>query len=399
MYTKPTSIEELKQIWTEILFTKTSKVTVVGDESILNAIAYGCAKVGQKALKDVALIETHLFPDSAYDTYLDNIAGNFGISSRFGSIGSSTYLRLVADVGTTYLSGTHLFRSTDGNVFELEEDVVIGSLGYDYVKVRSQNVGLTTNSEALTINSVSPSPTGHLYVINEFKATGGRDIEDDDTFRKRIKEGANVLARGTVSMLEQVFIKLNPNVLKVFYHGIDDNGRVVIAIATQNGANLTNTELNSLLQDGSQYFSMTEYKPDGENFYGIYLKNIDYHAIDISLRVELYSGYNPDDVRKEMQSKMARRLDFRYWDNTKKVEWDDLLETCKYVRGVKYVPDQYFYPSSDVVIDQNKLPRVRGFLMMDLDGNVISNVSGTLNPVYYPNKADFSYQQTVLNSL
>jgi hypothetical protein len=48
-------------------------------------------------------------------------------------------------------------------------------------------------------------------------------------------------------MLEQVFMKINPNVFKVYNQGIDTNGNVVLAILTQNGVTLSNSELNNLL--------------------------------------------------------------------------------------------------------------------------------------------------------
>jgi len=237
MITELTSIEELKQIFSEILMNHTNKVTKVTDNSVLNGIAFGCAKVGQKAIKDIAIIESHIFPDAAYGIYLDNIASNYGIAPRYGASNSSTYLRLVASAGTSYIQGVNTFTGNDGIIFNLEEDVTIPSTGYYYVKVRSQQTGEKTNVNALTINKITPVPTGHQYCINEYRAIGGRDIEDDNFFRQRIKEGSNILAKNTLACLEQVFIKLNPNVLKLKYQGINNIGKGVISILTQNGIN------------------------------------------------------------------------------------------------------------------------------------------------------------------
>ena len=60
MITRITPLEELKRIFFEILFNKTSKITKATDESIVNGVAYGCSKIAQKALKDVALVESLL---------------------------------------------------------------------------------------------------------------------------------------------------------------------------------------------------------------------------------------------------------------------------------------------------------------------------------------------------
>ena len=214
MITKVPSIEELKQIWAEIFFLKQDKVTKISDHSVLSGMAYGIAKVGQKAVKDIAIVESHILPDSAYGIYLDNIADNFGIAPRFASSGSSTYIRVVGTPGTLYKVDTHTFSNTSGVDFSLVEDFVIGDSGFGYIKVRSVQEGSYTNVDPLSINRLNPIPSGHSYVINEYIATGGRDSESDDDFRKRIKEGVNIIARGTISMLEQVFMKINPNILK-----------------------------------------------------------------------------------------------------------------------------------------------------------------------------------------
>lgn len=396
---KVTTSGELKELFVETLLNKTQKITKISDNSGLGAIGFGAGKIGQKALKDIALVKSHLYPDEAFGDSLDEIASNNGIAPRFTSSQSSTYVRLVADPGTVYIQGVHTFSGSNGIVFDLEGDITISDFGFAYGKIRSTDVGLNMNVDPLTINKVSPVPSGHKYVINEYKATGGRDNEQDDLFRQRIKDGPNILATRTIAMIEQVFIKLNPNVLRVFYHGINSGGQLVLAIATQNGINLDDSEIDFLLQNGSEYFSLTELRPVGAQTYSVQIINIDWEPIDISFRVELLPSYNSDDVRRDIQFKMSKLLDFRFWEPGNKVQWDDLLFIVKTTKGVKYVPDNYFFPNSDVAIDKNLLPRVRGFLMLDLNGSVLLDLSGNLVPTFYPNIADFSFQQTVLTSI
>ena len=400
MITKLTTLEELKKIWVEILFNKTSKVTKISDESTLNGIAYGCAKIGQKALKDIAILESHIFPDSAYGQYLDNIAQNFGIAPRFGSSESQTFVRLVGNPGTQYLKNVNSFTSKSGIIFTLIDDIILNTNGYGYYSVRSQTKGLITNVDPLSIDTISAPPSGHSYVINEFRASGGRDEEDDITFRNRIKQGVNVLARGTIAMLEQVFMKINNNVLRIIYQGVDVSGKYKFGILTQNGILLTTQELQDLLEQGEQYLSLCELTPQGYNSLGIILTNIDYYYLDISFRCELFTNYNIDDIRKEIQIKFMKKYDFRYFDwNLMKIEWDDLLQLVKETRGVKYIYDQYFYPRVDISIPKYMFPKFRSFLMLDKSGNLISTNSNTINPVYYPNQMDWSYQSSVLRTI
>lgn len=396
----PSTQNDRALMFLKTVLNNTDNVTKIPDHGVLSAHAQGIAKIAGKAEKDIMLAMSILFPDNAYGDALDMCADFMGVSGRFGASGSSTYIRLVGDVGTTYLSSTHTFLSKDGIEFQLENDVTIGSFGFTYTKVRSTDVGLKTNIDAGSINNVSPKPIGHLYVVNEYKAMYGRDIESDNLFRKRIKDGPNELATHTIAMLEQVFMKINNNILRIFFQGLDDQSRIKIAIVTQNGINLSQSELDTILNQGNEFFGLSQYKPYGKQSYGVYLKNIDWQPIDISFRVELYPSYNVDNIRREIQIRISKYLDFRLWKpGEQKIEWDELLQIVKTTPGVKYVPDEYFYPNSDITTDKNKLPRLRGILMLNQLGQLISGLTNQFNPVYYPNNLDKAFTSTVLASI
>lgn len=401
MITKLTSSSEFEKLFVEALINKTEgKVNKVSPNSVLNGIASGVAKIAQKNLKEVALIESINFPDSASGLMLDQIADKLGISPRYGASESTTYIRIVADPGTVYDQATNQFITNQGVVFQLDKpSVEVGTIGYTYVKVRSTTQGLETNVDANTINQMTVEPTGHQYVINEYKAIGGRDLEDDLLFRRRIKEGPNILARGTLAMLEQAFNKINPSVLRVFYYGLNEQGKAVLAISSVNGVNFDQNELDELLEQGERFFSLTELRPFGSQPYGIVLKNVDYQPIDVSFRVDLLQNANVDVVRADIQTRWSKLVDFRNWSPNRKVEWDDLLEVVKNTRGVRYVPDQFFNPRMDIKIESGKLPRFRSFLMLDVSGEIISDLQGNLNPIHYPSNPDFNYQSTVLRTI
>lgn len=393
----PSTSIERKLLAIETMLNSTNKVTKVSDDSVLSGIAGGIAKVAGKAEKDIILAVSQLFPDVAFGDQLDQVAQNFGISSRSGALGSSTYVRVSGTPGTTYLSGTHTFKSTSGISFLLGSDVTIPTFGFTYAKVSSIETGNQSNVDPLTISQVSPQPNGHLNVVNEYKADGGRDIESDEIYRIRIKDGANILARGTLAMLEQLFISINSRVLKICNQGQSLNGKVLIAIQTQNGAALNQTELDNILSQSANYFTLNEYRPFGTKFSGIELQNVQYGFVDMSFRCDLDAAFNPDEVRKQIQINTSKYIDPRFFDTSnQKVEWDNLLEIVKNVPGIKYVPDQYFYPRTDQFFGSNLVPRMRGFLMLDLNGNIISNFQGTLSPAFYPQAIDPAYWQTVL---
>jgi hypothetical protein len=400
MITEITNTESLKEIFVETLLNKTDKVTKVTDGSVLNGVAFGVAKLAQKTLKDIAVIEAHLFSDSAYGQYLDDYAALNGISVRAGAAQSSLYIFLSGTPGTFYQSGIQTFGGNNGIVFDLENDTTIPAIGWTYTKIRSQQLGSNANVDALTINKVTPVPVGHSYCINEYSGGGGRDVEDDDTYRQRIREEINSLARQTLSYLEQVFMKINPNVLRIFNLGYNQLNEVILGIATVNGIDLSPTEMNDFIVKGEKYFSISDMRPNnGLNFIGVELRNIDWQPIDISFRCDIDGSYNIDTVRKAIQVNLNKTLDYRFWDWTKKIEWDDLLQIVKATTGVVGVLDTYFYPNQDIVIDKYRLPRIRGFRMLDYNGSIITDIQGILNPIYFPSNPDFAFQSTVLATI
>lgn len=396
---KPETIERLKEVFVKILLSRTDKVTKVTDGSVLSGIGFGVAKLAQKTLKDISLAQSHFYPDTAHGQYLDNIASMYGIAPRFGAAGASTYVRIVALPGTTYQSGLHFFRGSNGITWNLDQDTTVGPDGFTYTKISSTSIGSIANVEALSISEVNPIPVGHSYSINEYQALGGRDVEGDLEFRNRIKDAINLLSRSTLSYLKQVMLKFNPNILRVFNYGDNGNGRIKLGIATVTGADLTAPELNQLTIDITPWLSLDELNPDGLGFVGVELTNIVWQPIDISFRAILDPDYDVDELRKNIQIRMNKYIDYRSWVSGSNVEWDDLLQIAKSSEGVVYVPDQYFYPGQDIQSEFGKLPRIRGFLLLNAEGGIVSNSSGTLNSVFYPTVADFSFISTVLTTI
>lgn len=397
---RPSSSQDRRLLFIETLLNSTDKLSKVSKHSVNSGIAGGVAKVAGKAEKDIVLAISEIFPDLAFDTGLDQAGKNFGFTVRLTDMPSVTYVRVYGAVGTTYVPGTHIFPSNAGVDFDIQRQVVIGAAGFAYVPVVAAASGERTNVDALTISRVSPQPAGHLYCINEVAAYGGADIESDEQFRARIKDGGNILAKQTLGMIQAIAILTNSKVLKAYSYGINKLGKHVIALSTQNGEDLNSTELGQLKTAIAPFLSLSDSQWWGTNFIGVDIVNIKYQPIDISFRVLLDESVNPDDVRQSIQVAIAKYLDFRTFDPVKmKVEWDNMLEIVKRTSGVKYVPDQFFYPRVDIAVNTYKLPRLRGFLMLDMEGNVISNLTGTLSPVYYPNNPDFAYQSTVLQSL
>jgi uncharacterized phage protein gp47/JayE len=384
MITQINTVEKLKQLFLEILINKTNKVSDISDNSVLNAVAYGTAKVAQKCMKDIAIVESHIFPDSASGEYLDSSATLFGaIPRRTVATGSSTYLRLVGAIGTQYIAGTNNFSNYNGVQFELESDFTIGDFGWGYAKIRSIDSGSKTNVEPNSIVNVFPIPVGHIGCTNEYYAIGGSDIESDELLRIRIKKHLNILSKSTIAYLTEVFRSFNSDILNLINLGNDDAGNRVIAIVLQSGQGLNQPELDDLLDQVKSYFPITDLNMYGDTI-GIKLQNVEWDFIDVDFRVQIMSDYDTDEVRKQIQINLTKYIDFRFWDSIRKVEWDDLLSIVKNTEGVRYVPDTFFNPFIDKKIPSSKLPRIRGFIMRNLDGVIVADSNNVISPIFYP---------------
>lgn len=391
MITKTSAtITNLKNLFIEMFLDKTAKVSNVADGSVVNATAFGVAKVAQKAMKDIAIKEAQIFPDTATGVYLDKAAALYGVSPRKGALGSSTYIRVSADPGTVYDTSV-TFVNKNGIRFQVDEALTVGGSGYGYVKVRSINAGYSTNVPPNSITNVSPQPQGHIECTNEYYAIGGRDSEDDETFRIRIKNNLNILSKNTIEYWTQTLSNIDDRVLKVMSAGLDEKGIYNLYVVSQNGIFFTEEELDTLLESAQGYFGISELNIEGK-VVGIGIKNIDWFYVGsergLDFRVQLQPDYDVSTVRQNIQVNLTKYLDFRFWTPGKIVEWDDLLDIVKKTDGVKYVPDEYFFPYYDQQVPANQLPRIRGFVMRDQDGNILYDSDSNLSPLFYPSEPE-----------
>lgn len=391
MITKTSAtITNLKNLFIEMFLDKTAKVSNVADGSVVNATAFGVAKVAQKAMKDIAIKEAQIFPDTATGVYLDKAAALYGVSPRKGALGSSTYIRVSANPGTVYDTSV-TFVNKNGIRFQVDEALTVGESGYGYVKVRSINAGYSTNVPPNSITNVSPQPQGHIECTNEYYAIGGRDSEDDETFRIRIKNNLNILSKNTIEYWTQTLSNIDDRVLKVMSAGLDEKGIYNLYVVSQNGIFFTEEELDTLLESAQGYFGISELNIEGKAV-GIGIKNIDWFYVGsergLDFRVQLQPDYDVATVRQNIQVNLTKYLDFRFWTPGKIVEWDDLLDIVKKTDGVKYVPDEYFFPYYDQQVPANQLPRIRGFVMRDQDGNILYDSDSNLSPLFYPSEPE-----------
>ena len=201
-----------------------------------------------------------------------------------------------------------------------------------------------------------------------------------------------------MSYLEQVFMKINPNVLKLYKEGMDEDGRFNLIVVSVNGQDFTEDEFNEILSKSEEFLTLSELLSTTTGF-SLKLNNVNWLPVDIEFRIDLDPSYDLDKIRREIQIQMGKMFDYRFWKYGDKVEWENLLYAAKNVDGVRYVPDTHFSPRSDINVPEYRLPRIRGFVMRDLDGNIIEDNEGVLSDFFYPNDIDYSFQSSVLTTI
>ena len=392
MITKVTNtIENLKALFIEAFINHTDKATDIAPASILNANAYGVAKIGQKAIKDIAITEAKIFPETASGEYLDKCASLFGVSARQGSLGSSTYIRVQADPGTTFSpTGSTYFVSDDGIIFNIKfvdnSSIIIDNSGYGYIPVESATQGSNTNVAANAISNCVNPPTGFTQCTNEYAAIGGRDQESDETFRTRILNNFNILSKSTIGFIETALQNLNSNILKVMNVGVGVGGKLEILVCTQNGSLLSVEEI-SLLEEGLQpYLSLNDLTVEGGTM-NFEIKNFQWYFVGgdtgIDFRVSINSSADVATVRQNIQVALTKYLDFTTWTPGGEIVWTDLLRIVKDTDGVNEVLNTSFFPNKNETVPVRQLPRIQKFVMRDLDGSVLYDSGSSLTPIFY----------------
>lgn len=397
MRTQITSITELKNIALEILLSKTNKLSKVSPGSVFNAVAYCISKIGQKALKEIALIESQLFPDYATGEYLDLVAKRYGINSRLGATKSSGYIYLYGTKGTVYNKNQVQFISNDGISFVLDNDVTIDENLYTYAHITSTTTGSNSNVAPLSIINCQNPPIGHNYCINTFATYGGRDKETDDELRDRIVNITNSISNKTLEFLTQIALNYNSNILKIVNLGTYQ-GKTQLGVYTQSGANLTQSELNNLGFSLREYLCLSDVSENLEQ--RVVFTNVDYTPIDLSFKIDYMQDlFTINQIYNSIQAKLIDFIDYRYLNTEKNILWIDLYNLIKDTEGVVNVNFGDFLVNGEqnnIVINKKLLPKFRQMIIYDINGNVLlDNEAKKYMPFIYPVYKNINYNTLV----
>ena len=280
--------------------------------SALGGMLQSVARLAQVAIKDVAVANTEFFIDDAIGHDLDEIAVSYGVSGRFGGTSASTYVRLVTEINEDvfYEAGTVSFTSDDGIRFDLSESVTIGpGVLLGFAKVIASITGERGNVPALSINQITPPPTGHLAVSNEFAAAFGSEAEGDTRFRERIKRSFNNCAVTTLARIEEVVKAAHNDVLRLIHMGFDSIGNVILGVVPVNARVYNESDLADMLATAAPYLSLSDRIPYRNRVIGTRFVNISYQEIDVEIRVNLAAGTDIRNLYTAISVGFLREVD------------------------------------------------------------------------------------------
>lgn len=188
-----------------------SREAIFTEGTDINIILAACAAMADEATRQTALKFAALFLDSAEGEDLDRLVADRFSPTIFRkqaapAVVPVTFRTTVPSVGATLEVGQTV-RTEDGTEFELTEvaPFPVGSTGPVTAAAEAKLSGTAGNVAAGSIVQFGPplpadAPT---YVItNDEAATGGRDVETDESLRARARDFFRTARRGTLAAIE-----------------------------------------------------------------------------------------------------------------------------------------------------------------------------------------------------
>lgn len=189
---------------------KIDPFTVDVEGSDVNIFVGSASVVGDKIVKQLGYSIARLFLDGAFDEDLDRLAfDRYGLTRKGASaaLGNVSLSRAsFANGAGTIPSGTVLL-STGGFEYITTQAATFGASVLTGVtaNVRASQAGKAPQASANQLTKFkNPSslfdPT--IQVNNPASTAGGEDVEDDDTFKNRVRDFWNTARRGVLAAIE-----------------------------------------------------------------------------------------------------------------------------------------------------------------------------------------------------
>jgi len=359
MNTKPKTLEELKEECVAAIRSECStKISTVLPNTVLDGVAWAVAKLAQHIITDTAYLETKFFPEYATGSLLNAHASRMGLEERRGMTNSSVILQFLCDplydALPTYPKGTKV-KTAKGLVYETIASVTVSEARrIAFVEARSQKTGPASAvgiGELTTM--VDAPPYGHLSVTNVTMSIGGFTEEHDILYRQRILSARDLLSVNTSAFYEALIFLLHDNIIRVRFRTVDSrNSKYVINVLRNDGSYFTDVELNAIKTSILPYLPIHDI--DGKN---VLVNNFEFVNLYVFVSAQ-FDINRHEELQNELNRELNEYLDFRFWQEGQKVQWEELIELFRDIEGIIEVNESRVSPPNDIVLAYDQLPKV-----------------------------------------
>lgn len=264
-------------------------------QDIIGSVSYELANIKDTELDAIA---DRCFVATAQDDDLDKVGGDYGLPRREDAA-AIVYLEITGD---QYAVINQTVKAVYNNlVYTVQEYKKINSSGVATVKATCETKGTIGNVPANTIKEFLTNYEGLKTVNNPEAAYDGFDREDDEIYRQRILD---YLAEDATNANEAQYEKWAREVTGV--------QKAVIKSAEFMGAGNVGVFISAIGDvDVSEELKQTVYQhinniqPINAT---VIVNSLNYIDINIIATVVLKDGYEPTDVKDELETKLKQYL-------------------------------------------------------------------------------------------
>ena len=346
----------------------TNQITYFGRSGVARALMRAVSYVLDQMQFAVDQSRRASFLSTAIEDNLDERAGERGVV-RLGVSFSTAVVLFQGDISTVIAAGTQL-KSEDGLIFETAEEVTIGTLNptldgnastlatADKTIVTCLTAGLSGNVPRRSINSLVTPIAGVESLTNPMPATGGRDAEEDVSYRFRAFNQVGLLNRDTQDYFHAKARVANPDVLRTYVERGAGLREVKVSAARVNGGNFSANELTAIENE------VTKGSPA---LVDVTFVNVTFTAVSVNISLHRQPGYSLSQVFTNLANDLADFLDWSRWPFDQNVNQNDLLSLCRASEGVEQIEIRLFTPTQNIGVAKDSLPKLSNLTVVDRD--------------------------------
>ncbi|MCK9209291.1 MAG: baseplate J/gp47 family protein [Ignavibacteriaceae bacterium] len=232
--------------------TEQSKVTYLGQESVVRGILSAVKNVLFELWNDLLQQKRKIFLDTSKSSDLDTFGTKRGLTRGIATK-SSNILLFNGPTGTVIVSGTAVKSVVSGEQCTTLSQIILGENNILAGDVISNSIGNAVLAESVNTGKKTRvgvkeliqfvTPISGVTVTNLVPSVGGEDAESDEVFRERIRNYIKTLNQGTRDFYSALAKTAESSINKVKVKSDPANMGVKLYLLKNSFAQYTSTEL------------------------------------------------------------------------------------------------------------------------------------------------------------